>query len=272
VVAYTPTSIGSEQRGVSYPSIDREPVECRTLLTARHSRIPTWIRAERIVTSAVDDPRSCAHTFNHLLGRSLVVCLSEWMAGLYRELGHTTVVVPSMLDDAIYDVKRSPKASGWVCVSAWNKGTAETLALWAEMKGKHPELGDLSVGTPYGAPADAAEWCRAHGARWLGQLTPPQIVRALAGSEAVFRVCVAPETFGVTDAIAEAVGTRVHCLCTNGLGAACEVLESPYVTVDPVAFEHGVLNPAHLTGEMTRKDWRVSKIMPQWIRVLGLEA
>ena len=256
-----------EGPGVAYNLSDRAN-HCRVLITGRHSRIPEWIRAERTFTACVDDPRSSAADYAHLIGRTTMVHLSEWQRSLYRELGHTGGnVIPSMISDAVYDLRSTPKERGrWCCVSAWNKGTDRTLALWQEVR----ECGTLYVGSPYGAPKDAWERCMRAGARWLGQLGPMQVAQELAKSEAVFRVCERPETFGVTDAIAEAVGTRVHCLCTHGFGAALEELSSPYVTMDPMVFLQGVREG---TGLGTQKDdFRVSTILPRWIKALGLEA
>ena len=253
--------------------------KCKTLLTCRSSQIPTWVTAERTVTSCVDDPRWSGDDYEHLLGRTLMVHLSHWQKSLYVALHHrANEVIPSMLDDAIYDgfvYHDETLKSGWVCVNAWNKGTDETLDLWARLSRRYyPDLGTLSVGSPYGAPPDALERCHRAGASWLGQLTPKQIVRALGSARGVFRVCKRPETFGVTDAIAEALGTHVHCLCTNGFGAAKSVLVSPYVTDSAEDFEGGVVTRAtHYQdeGRMPKpKDYRVSTVMPQWLEVLGL--
>ena len=275
VVAYRPSLIEGEEMGVDYRDSREVPAafrtECRALITARHAQIPEWVKAQRTVTSAVDDPRFCDEKYDHLIGRSTICCLSEWQAGLYRTMGHECTVIPSMLDDYIYEMKRHPLASGWVCVNAWNKGTEETLKLWVELKSSHPDIGELSVGTPYGAPDDALDQCRRAGARWLGQLTPVQIVRALAGAEAVFRVCKQPETFGVTDAIAEVLGLDVHMLVKGEMGASRDVLCSPWVTSNPVTFAAGVAGMVERPPRINTLDYRVSTIMPRWLTLLGLE-
>jgi len=259
------------EAGVQFNLSDRA-THCGALISARHSPIPDWIHADRIVSSAVDDPRGQAEKFAHLRGRSTIVCISDWQRDLYREQGHDALTIHSVLDDEYYDYDRRPlrqDKSGFVCVNAWNKGTDATLAWWSRFRQRFPRwTTPLSVGSPYSEPPDAEERCALAGARWLGRLKPAQIVDALDRAEAVLRVCVAPETFGVADAIAEARGTRVHCLCTNGFGAAREALVSPYLTDDASAFESCVMLP--LQDYPPPKDWRVSTVMPKWLDVLGL--
>jgi hypothetical protein len=244
-----------------------DPWSCAALITCRASSVPTWVTAQRTVTASVDDPRPCPERFAHLRGRSTLVCVSEWQAGLFRDLGHECVVIPPPIWDETYRVAEHLDGKVWgrhVCLSAWNKGTQETLDAWRRLP-KRPSDWQLLVGSPYSHPPDAAERCCEVGAVWLGTLTPDQVTAWMVSAEAVFRVNVAPETFGVTDAIAEVLGCRVHCLCTNGVGAIDEVLESPYVTSLPYAFRHGVLNSRPYR---TSKDFRVSTIMPRWLPVL----
>lgn len=242
----------------------------RVCITGRHSALPTYIGADSVFTSVVDDPRFCDETYDHLKGRSTLVCISDWQRGLYQALGHDAVTIRSCLDDDIYEWKRPEWAEGFVCVNAWNKGTEATLAMWRQMKAKHTSWkATLRVGSPYSHPADAAERCSAAGASWIGTLSPRQVVTTLASAEAVFRVNAwHPETFGVCDAIAEAVGTRVHCLFTGEVGASPEAIVSPYLTTHIAGFQDGVLFPNKPYPRA--KDWRVSTIMPQWLKLLGL--
>ena len=260
------------EKGVYYGLGDpADTVQCRALILGRHSRIPDWIQADKTVTSAVDDPTHTRHDYDHLKGKSLIVCISEWQAVLYRDLGHDAIAIPSMISDEIYARPRPASKRGMVCVSAWNKGTDATLALYADMRRRWPALPDLYVGSPYGAPMDAARRVQHYGAKYLGgALKPGEVVSALEGAEAVFRVCIAPETFGVTDAIAEVVGTRVHALFTRGLGASREVLASSYLTEDSETFEVGVLKALGKPATQPKSDYRVSTIMPRWLPVLGL--
>ena len=263
------------EAGVVYVGSDvaaqeRVPLECHALLTARACKIPDWIKAKRTFTTCVDDPRgSWASSFDHLKGRTTIVALSEWQAQLYRDLGHERVIViPSMIEDDYVAFARCEKRPrSFVCVNAWNKGTPQTLAMWARLRSRLKGC-TLSVGSPYSHPDDAAEQCAFHGVKWLGTLTPMGVVNVLSTAEAVFRVCTAPETFGVADAIAELVGTRVHCMCVHGTGAARDVLSSPWVTEDWAAFGSGVVSAIGSGPAVPRGDYRVSTVIKKWEEVL----
>jgi hypothetical protein len=250
--------------GVQYRGIEPAVMQCKALIVSRWSRVPEWIEADTVIVSNVDAE---VDKFEHHLGRTMA-CLSEWHAGLFRAKGHTCEVIPSMIDDWIYELKVPTEKRGYVCVNAWNKGTDATLRLWKELR----LPGTLSVGSPYGAPEDAAVRCRAAGATWLGQLSPRQVVAALSRAEAVFRVCERPETFGICDAIAEVVGTPVYGLLPNGFGASGDVLRSSYLTskVETLRTWLSIARPAYRSTTY-RPDYRVSTIMPQWEQVLGLK-
>lgn len=274
VVAMNPGApCAREEDGVAYgPHAYPTTIDCRALILGRHSRVPDFIKADRTFTSAVDDPRFCDEKYDHLVGRSTIVCLSEWQAGLYRAKGHEAIVVPSMIDDDVYRARAHARMGGFICVNAWNKGTEATLALWARMKAARPRWkATLRVGSPYSHPSDAEARakCEAAGAEWIGTLKPREVVEALVTAEAVFRVNDRhPETFGVCDAIAEVVGTRVHVLHTGEMGAARDTLVSPYLTRDLKEFEDGVMFP--FLDYPPARDYRVSTIMPRWMAVLGL--
>jgi hypothetical protein len=262
VRAFRPGCEEVSGNGVRYSSV-REDVSCRALIVGRWSAVPEWIQADVVVCAEVDDPTHEPWKFDHLRGY-LLVCLSEWQAKAFRKVGHKAVVIPSMIDDWIYDLPPHPNKRGMVCVSAWNKGTDATLRLWRELRLPF----SLSVGSPYGAPPDAANRCRVHGATWLGQLRPREIVEALRSAEAVFRVCERPETFGVTDAIAEALGTPVYGLFTNGFGASIDVLTASYLTDRPDTFREWVSQRKEVVAPET--EYRASKILVEWVNALGL--
>jgi hypothetical protein len=274
VLAFQPGHARVEA-GVVYVGSDaakeeRVPLECRALLTARACPIPDWIKAERTFTTCVDDPRgSWSVTFDHLKGRSTIVALSEWQAQLYRDLGHERVIVlPSMIEDDYAQYARCEKVPRrFVCVNAWNKGTAQTIGAWAHMRQRLKGC-TLAVGSPYSHPPDAADWCAFNGIKWLGTLSPLGVVDALSTAEAVFRVCTAPETFGVADAIAEVVGTRVHGLFLHGMGASRDVLSSPWLTGDSRDFEAGVVSAIGSGPAVPRGDYRVSTVIKRWEEVL----
>lgn len=240
---------------------------CKCLLICRSSPIPDFVLAERTIALQCDDPRPCPEKWSHLRG-VVMTCVSHWQAGLFRDLGFQVMaVIPPMIQLPELSGVRPPRRRGrLVCMSAWNKGTDETLEAWGRVA---PAMSNchFMVGSPYSHPADAAKRCEAVGAMWCGEVTPMTVRRWLATAEAVFRVNVAPETFGVTDALAEHLGAEVYMLCRNGFGASREVLSSPWVTDDSVEFESYAVSRRQ-DAVIPKRDLRVHKIMPQWLPVL----
>jgi hypothetical protein len=237
------------------------------LLTVRKSGFPeyleTHITPERIFTLVTDDPRPEPDAYSHLLGRSTLVCVSEWQAGLYRALGHKCIVIPAMIDDATYSIPHNHVPGRFACLSAWNKGTDETLKMWRWLSPLLPGK-TLVVGCPYSAPPDAKQRCEDSGAVYVGdELRPSDIVWNLSLSEAHVRVCTIGETFGATDAIAAALGRRVHVWCTGDVGALADTVPGGVFTSRP-NWESAIGNHEPCVA----RDFRVSTIMPQWEALL----
>ncbi len=231
------------------------------ILTVRRSSIPVGYDGyARIITLVTDDPRPEPDAYAHLLGRSTLACVSEWQAGLYRALGHKCVVIPAMIDDWVYDLRVEKVPGRHACLSAWNKGTQATLDAWQDVR---PSGGFLVVGSPYSEPDDAEERCHKVGAIWLGRLKPREIVTEMARSIAHVRVCEIGETFGATDAIAEAVGTKVYAYCPGDVGA----LRWPWLNKEDwgQAVRSGYGHERHMLPE---RDLRLDTVMPQWLRLI----
>lgn len=232
------------------------------VVSVRRSRIPEHIRAKRWLSLCTDDPAN-PEPWAHLLGRSTtLVCVSEWQGRRYRELGHRVAVIPAMIDDATYDSIINDPSGALCCVSAWNKGTQETLDAWPAIRNETG--GTFSVGWPYSAPGDAKERVEAAGAICLGELRPSQIVDVLSTHEAHVRVCTIGETFGATDAIARAVGARVHVLCTGEVGALRETVPGSVYT------DRGewLVSLAQRRQGQPSRDFRVSSVAPAWLPLL----
>ncbi len=191
-----------------------------------------------------------------------MVCLSEWQAGLFRELGHDCVVIPSHIPDEYYDAPKTKAAEAFGCFSAWNKGTDATLEAWSAIG----RPGRLYVGCPYSAPSDAAERCRAHGAFWVGTLRPRDWLTYMQTIEAHVRVCNIGETFGVTDAIAEAMGARVHVWCTGDKGALPSTL-AHRVSSSLEEWRSSIYERRGPEREIP--NYRASRILPMWLELLG---
>jgi hypothetical protein len=263
------TAFRDSRRTTEYKS-----VRCKLAIISGSCKPPPWLHADRTVALVVHDPRPNPGLCEHHLGKATLVCVSEWQASLFRAQGHECIVIPPMIEDYVYSatMTRHKVPNQYACLSAWNKGGPETMEAWNTLREWLPEGSRLVVGAPYGNPntpryatyeAMGVDSGR-NDIQWLGLMTPGQVVDELARSEAVFRVNVAPETFGVTDAIAEAVGTRVHCLCKNGFGGAREALSSEYLTDDALKFGADIVLAAKEQRVPVPHDYRVSTIFPLW--------
>jgi hypothetical protein len=278
VVAYSAIP-ARETHGAEYrpPSSGITP-RCRALVTAGLSQVPNWIRTDRHAILWTHDP---PHNVPFLVERGLrwnkYVCVSEWQRARFP-FGWDTAAIPSMIDPWIYDLPPVPKdPKKFVCVSAWWKGTMDTLVAW-EMN--HPAGATLYVGSPYSHPPSARAMVeRTPGCRWVELPSPRAVVEMLRDAAGVYRVCAAPETFGVTDAIAQILGCRVHVFCNGDPGALPDTLGAwHYVTNNLDQFHREFLASYHapplepsFDHQRHLRDYRPKKIIPQWMKLLGLE-
>jgi hypothetical protein len=240
-----------------------QPTTSKVLITAGLTRPPAWIEADRHVILWTHDPTP---NLGLLEGQGLrwseFVCVSEWQASRFPR-GWRTRVVDPIVADWIYELpKLLSKPGKYVCVSAWWKGTRQTLEAWAQLR---PPGATLHVGSPYSHPTDARAMVeRTPGCRWLELATPRAVVEAMRDAEAVFRVVTAPETFGVTDVIAQILGCRIHAWAPNGPGGALEALREPHGYAPSLQeFAQGLASP-ETTASGGRLDLRARDIIPEW--------
>lgn len=209
----------------------------------------------------VVDPRPHPHQWDHLRGSATMVCVSEWQAGLFREMGHESVVIPVPIPDEWYLGDRYIEPGRAVCLSSWNKGAQETLDAWDPTWGGH-----LAIGSAYSQPIDAEDRCMAKGAKWLGKLKRNEWIAALATADRVVRVCTIGETFGVVDVAAMAMGVPCYTLCTGDVGALREVGARPFT--DPAEWREAIRQRvAHPGGDAER--FRASRVLPMWEELIN---
>jgi hypothetical protein len=247
---------------------------CRALVTVGLTRIPNRVTTDRRVVLWNHDP---PHNLPHIehLRWSTMVCVSRWQANRFPR-GWDARVIPAMIDDWIYDLPRVEKdPMRFVCVSAWWKGALDTMRAWEELA---PPGARLEMGSPYSHPANAKEIVeRVRGCTWLDLPNPRAVVEAMRTAAGVFRVVTAPETFGVTDAIAQILGCRTHVLMMNDTGAIPEVLAPTpgWVTTDVQQFGHefraSVLSPHRGGYDIHGRDYRPRKVIPMWLELLDLQ-
>lgn len=255
---------GVTEGGVDYHDSRRWPwgesptdIHVDTCIVVGCASFPVAVRASRVFAFQVVDPRPCGHMFEHLRGRATMVCVSDWQASLFRELGHRTVVIPVPIPDEWYE-RRGRRDLDFVCISSWNKGTQRTLELWDR------SWGELCVGSSYSHPDDAEQRCADVGARWLGMLRGQAWADVLYRARAFARVCTIGETFGVADVAAMAQGVSTYTLCEREAAALAET-GLPFHTRE--AWEHCIRARAPLTQDVQR--YRASRVLPQWMELLG---
>lgn len=254
-----------------------EQLRCRALVTAGLSKVPEWIKPDRAAILWTHDP---PHNLPFLVGHrwQRFVCVSEWQARRFPH-GWDTAVIPAMIDEWIYELPPLHKdRQKFVCMSAWWKGTADTLLAWEQMR---PPGATLYVGSPYSHPPNAPEVVRATpGCQWVDLKSPKDVVEAMRDAAGVFRVALSPETFGATDAIAQILGCRTHVLCPHGeMGALPATLGAwNFVTSDVEKFKRELHSaylapPVEMNFDRDRylKNYRPAAIIPQWVKLLGLE-
>lgn len=261
-----------EVDGVYRPH-DDDPISCRALITCGLSKLPANVTTDRHVVLWT---HTAAQNIPHIphLRWSEMVCVSQWQANGFP-FGWKTHVIHPIVSDAVYElppVEKDPDK--FVCVSAHWKGGRETLQAWEQLRPSPSAR--LHIGSPYSHPPDFRDHVeRTPGCVWVDLASPQSVVEAMRDAAGVFRVVTAPETFGVVDVIAQVVGTRVHAWCPNGLGGMAEALKpSPWVTTDGNAFatefHKAYRTPPKWGFEVSGKDFRAERIIPQWVELLEL--
>jgi hypothetical protein len=234
----------------------------KSLIIVGCANIPDNVRADKIFAFQVVDPRPCAHMFDHLKGRATMVCVSNWQAGLFRALGHNTLVIPVPIPDEWYGMARTPVMNRFVCVSSWNKGALETIKAWKR------EWGELAVGSAYSHPDDAEDICATYGATWLGTLRPRERwIDALASGYAAARICTIGETFGVADIAARAMGMQSYTYCTGDVGSLEEVGSWPMTAYSRWAYN--IAGHFNLPCPRDPNEFRASRVLPMWKGLVG---
>lgn len=178
-------------------------IECRTMIFWRQVEPTPWCNFKRAIIRSTD-----------ALGEGLVqphmtVCVSKWQAARF---GSQTIVIPPALGDHVYSTPK-PRVyfrHVWVYASAANKGLKETLSAWSEK----PRGKSLRVTTTGYDDPDPDTRLPAR-VTWLGRLTPLEMVTEMASCTGMFYRNAAPETFGVTTAIAVALGLELDIKCVG---------------------------------------------------------
>lgn len=248
----------SEENRVAYRPTTDLPSTVDVAIVVGCASLPR-VHAGKTLAFQVVDPRPHPQMFDHLRGHATLVCVSEWHASLFRDLGHEAVVVPVPIPDEWYTPDPSVRrVAQFGCFSSWNKGAEQTIAAWDDA------WGSLAVGSPYSHPGLVAH---RPGVTWLGTLRPRERwITAMRSVCAIARICTIGETFGVVDVAARAMGMHCYTLCTGDVGSLREVGARPFT--DAAEWRDAIRQRApHPGGDAER--FRASRVLSSW---LGLVA
>lgn len=197
---------------------------CHTLVTWRYSQLPTSLSFKRHVVSLHDMP---GNVHDHLSiaaeNGCEFVAVSAWQKSLFPKEWSITVISPLLPPEVDSAPTLEKKAGVYLFPSAAIKGLSETIAAWTLLRLRSwmegTELRVLASGYDSLGSVNRGPVRDDLGITFLPNLNFSEFLREIQTCEAIFVVNTFPETYGVPFAIANAVGTRAHVLCTQNPGA-----------------------------------------------------
>lgn len=271
-----------QHEGVLYaPSESVHAVEADTLIVWRSSPVPPIVYRKLVVMATDTYGPAYEHfaTFFDGTHDATLVCVSDWQAKGFPESWRKRVI-PPIIPNEVYDLaleaKPAPKNGirKYVYASAAVKGLKETLAIWKELDLPRAEL----VVTNPGYDAQDVPKELPENVRFLGVLKSYwDVVHELHEAEALFYVNTFPETYGVTPALAEVLGCRIHIQLSGdaekagGAGLA-ESLDAESLGLGGGGWFGGNVANAHChrtKPHAVAKDLRPAVIVAQWDKLLS---
>lgn len=259
-------------RGADYIPIEMvsyDKFECKSLILERSTPVPheNIIKSSRIFRWLTD-----AGEANNATNGEVRVFVSKWQLEWIGGVG-LQEIIHNMLPDWVYDIKpnRNTKANSFIYASAAMKGLTHTLNYFASMKKtrefKNATLKVLNPGydLPSGIEAD--------GVTFLGALPFHRVVEEMQTCRSFLHISTFKETFGIVHVLAEVLGLNVFVHQATGQDALREVCNSRLVTNNAVEFNQNMemfgRDPQAFKPEKPN-DYRVSSLIPKWLKVLGL--
>lgn len=255
-------------------------IQCEVLCSQRFGSLPANVSFAHLAVEMHDLPDERAQTcidFMSQIPGCKTILHSQFNSNLYPDWPGSTII-PAAFEDSLYDMQAPPLQSDkrertFVYGSAALKGLIPTLMLWGELKRNHYAFkkATLIVTSPgYDAP-EFDKLKETPGVVYEQQKTLGDMIMRIANSDGLFQFNALPETFGCVHVMAEIVKRPAWIICSDqGPGALREVLANPWtIHTNPKEFVEAVaerdwpeIAPAH--------DYRMSKLLPQWLDVLGL--
>jgi hypothetical protein len=258
--------------------LNNHTLNCKTLLIMRNSDVPVGrIEFDNIRFWFTDIPneQQLTNLANWLTpGRPGVgICVSSWHKSLFPPMWNFSYI-HNMIPDWVYDL--SPKTknpSKLMYCSAALKGLDQTIELWRELKKSYfLKKSELYVCHPGYDKVDSKK-LETNKINFLGSLPFDKLVEELQTAQHLFYVNSFPETFCIVAALAEVLGVTPQVLTLQHPGALPEVVaNSNFIVSDLTKFQKFVFDNAKTPPPLKKaKDYRVSTILPQWIKELKLQ-
>lgn len=259
-------------------SLNNHVMKCKTLLVMRSSPVPQGrIEFDELLFWFTDLPNE-----NHLSnisnfiapGRPATgICVSEWHKSIQPQ-GWNFAAIPNMIPDWVYELKPMQKNKNkYIYASAAMKGLPQTIEVWREFRKNYfMKKAELFVASP-GYDQPDLEQLKSNKIQFLGNLPFDVLVKELQSSQYMFYVNNNfPETFCIVAVLAEILGVVPQILTMGHPGALPEVLSNnQFVTNHLDKFQNFVFENAKTVPELKpAKDYRVSTILPKWIKALKL--
>lgn len=267
--------------GVDYWPADylnNNTFQCTTLLIMRTSIVPVGrIEFDNIRFWLTDIPND-----NQLFQLSnwlspgrpgKGICVSAWHRSLFPQNWNFTFVY-NMIPDWVYELEPKIKnVNRYIYSSSALKGLDSTIELWREMKKSYfLKKSELYVCHPGYDKVDAKK-LESNKINLLGCLSFPQLVEELRTTQSMFFVNSFPETFCIAAVLSEILGVMPQILVLQHPGALGETLANNNMVVvnDLEKFQKMVFDNAKNPQSLKKpKDYRVSSVLPRWIKELKL--
>lgn len=272
VVVINRTPFTAFQNGVRYRALDTmnfHSFNTKSLIIMRGSKISDNISFEKAFVWCTDNysPNTYAQVEEMLKSNMPVtaVFVSAWQKAHYPS-HWPSVVIHNMIPDWVYDYKAKKHEGVYIYASAALKGLNPTLSLWTKLKKEyHFKKAKLLVLSP-GYDQPSADISKFKDVEFVGALPFEDTVSHIARSEGMFYVSEFPETFGISPAMAEVLGTKPWILRLKGQDAMSEVLNTKVYDND-VEFVKDIVNPA-MKKPSSPNNFKISNILPLWESIL----
>ena len=257
--------------------LNANKLSCKTLLIMRNSPVPVGaVEFDNIRFWFTDIPneQQLTQLSNWLApGRhGLGICVSSWHRSLFPPTWNFTYI-HNMIPDWVYDVAPKTKnPNKYTYCSSALKGLDSTIELWKELRKSYfLKKADLTVCHPGYDRIDSQKLAE-NKITFLGSLPFDKLVEHLNTTQHMFYVNTFPETFCIVGVLAEILGVTPQVLILQHPGALNEVLaNNQFIATDLDKFQKFVFDNAKTPPPLKKaKDYRVSTLLPKWIKELKL--